>query len=119
MPIDSLLVGKLDRFNYNLAMLHQTVEMTKPVLEGMKTAMAVQWFLGNIFLIVLFAASVVLLIHHYKKMKKLQPGFRIPKKLFVIYSVAFVLFMAAFNILPQMGMEQAQITTGKLNEQGR
>ena len=104
-----MLTGKLNSFNYNLYMLHKTMEMTKPVLEGMKTTMAVQWFLGNIFMIVLFIAFIVLLVLYFKRIKKSMPGFVFPKWIFIIYSCLFLLFFMGFNVLPQMGMEQPHV----------
>lgn len=106
--MDTTIVEKIDRFNNNLAMLHQTVEMTKPVLEGMKTAMAVQWFTGNIFLILFFAMTIVSLVLYVKKVQKIMIGIRMPVKLIAIYSIVFISFMVLFNILPQSGMTQAQ-----------
>lgn len=114
--IDTLIAGKLDRFNYNLYMLHKTVELTKPVLEGMKNAMAVQWFLGNIIIIVLFSLTIIYLVLQYKKIKKIMPSYKVPKRFFILYSSLFFLAMIGFNCLPNMSMEQIQMESTESNK---
>lgn len=110
MAVDSLaLLGKIEKFNENVYMLHKTVEMTKPVLEGMKTAMAVQWFLGNISIILLFGMSITLMVFYVKRLKKIQPKYKVEKKYFIIVSVMFVVLLLGFNIIPQTGMERINL----------
>ena len=108
MAADTLLIGKLDRFNYNLSMLHQTVELTRPVLEGLKNVVAVQWFLGNLFLITFFTATMIYLVLYSQKVKKVLPSFKLPRIYLITYSVLFIVSMFAFNFLPQTGMERSR-----------
>jgi hypothetical protein len=101
------IAGKIERFNENLAMLHKTVEMTKPVLENMKTVLAVQWFLGNIFMFGIFISTGIVLFLHYKNVKKRIPDFKIKVWHMVVYIAVFALMVLAFNFLPGLGTDHA------------
>lgn len=101
------IAGKIERFNENLAMLHKTVEMTKPVLENMKTVLAVQWFLGNVFMFSMFIATGVVLFLHYRNVKRKIPDYRIKAWYLIAYASIFVLMVLAFNFLPGLGTSHA------------
>jgi hypothetical protein len=101
------IAGKIERFNENLAMLHKTVEMTKPVLENMKTVLAVQWFLGNVFMLGMFICTGVVLSLHYSNIKKQIPDYKVKVWYLVGYVVAFALMVLAFNFLPGLGTNNA------------
>lgn len=101
------LAGKIAQFNENLAMLHKTVEMTKPVLENMKTVLAMQWFLGNVFMFGMFISTGIVLFLHYRNVRKKIPDYKIKMWHLVAYVAMVVLMVLAFNFLPGLGTDHA------------
>jgi small-conductance mechanosensitive channel len=101
------IASKIDKFNENLSILHRTVEMTKPVLQNMKNVLALQWFLGNAFLIIMFICTGIVLFLHTKSVKKRIPNFKISVWYVLVYIFAFGLMLLLFNFLPGLGTDHA------------
>lgn len=108
MVADSL-AQKIAGFNQNVAMLHKVVEMTKPVLENLKTVCAVQWFLGNVFMLLLFLMAGVLVYLQARYVKKMLPAFKLKvwRWHWIAYIAVFVIFLLVFNFLPGLGTNHA------------
>lgn len=90
----------LQLFEQNLARLHQGLEATRPIIENLKAVLALQWFLGNFALVVLFLVGLQLYFFDLKALKAFKPEYKLPKRWIVSFALAFGFMILAFNVFP-------------------
>lgn len=90
----------LRMFEQNLERLHQGLEATRPIIENLKAVLALQWFLGNVAILILFLIGIRLYFFDLKALKAFKPEYRLPKRWVITFGLSFLIGILAFNIFP-------------------
>ena len=90
----------LDTFQRNLIALQQGLDAAKPVIANLKKVLALQWFLGNIFIVAVFIIAAFAFRFNLKALKAFSPTYKLPRR-WIYGFVAFTVFsLLLFNYLP-------------------
>ncbi len=90
----------LETFQRNIVALQQGLDAAKPVIANLKKVLALQWFLGNIFIVLVFIIGLMAIRFNLKALKAFNPEYKLPKRWIYGLIAVTVFAIVAFNYLP-------------------
>jgi hypothetical protein len=90
----------MEAFQENIQTLHHALGATQPIIENLKKVLALQWFLGNLTLALVFACGLFAYFFARKALLALNPTYKLPRRWLVGYCALAVVAAVAFNVLP-------------------
>ncbi len=89
------IVGK------KLELLYSGLKMTAPVIEQFKEILALQWMLGNVFIIALFLVALKAYFFSGKALKAFKPDYKLPRRWLYSMIACLAISLFFFNAMPK------------------
>lgn len=99
---DSLSASHIESIVNNLQTLRQINEANVAFMEQSKEILAVQWFLGNIAILLVFVIAIIAYRFAGKALHAFAPKYRLPRRWFFTLITCFTVVLLLFNLLPQL-----------------
>lgn len=90
----------LESFQRNIATLQQGLASAQPVIENLKSVLALQWLLGNLGIVLVFGLGLKAYFFARKALRAMHPGYSLPHRWLVVHLVLTLVALVGFNVLP-------------------
>ena len=101
MQDSAFIADQFNQMQFKLALLHEGLQATGPIIDQLKEILALQWALGNIFIIALFLIALRAYFFARKAIKAFNPEYKLPGRWLYSMIACLAVGMFLFNALPK------------------
>jgi hypothetical protein len=101
MQDSAFIADQFNQMQFKLALLHEGLQATGPIIDQLKEILSLQWALGNFFIIALFLIALKAYWFARKAVKAFNSEYKLPGRWLYSMIACLVIGIFLFNALPK------------------